>query len=570
MKLIKRSAAALVIIIMLCSALFGCSRGIRGIDGIDWNEYDELIESIRAETDSGSRAQMLQRAEDMLMETECVTPLYGYRDAYLSKPELTGIFGTHYGAKYFMYADIAGDDKTITAYLGDAADSFDPALASTSTALTVAENTFSGLFAHDADGNVIPALAAECKCSDDGLIYTITLREGIVWSDGSSLGASDFIFSWRRAYDNQTGSPYKYLFDIIALTEDGKLDLSADETDTVLTVRLKTTCGYFTELCAFPAFYPVNEACVESAEGYMDIYDNIVDPDAWTVRANYVTSGAYIFSGTAEGKYIFKKNENFFDAENITVDTLELSFGTDADSAYRLYEAGDIDYLGVIPRDMHDELTGRGDYHADDVNGVYFLAYNFNCQAFSNMTADDAAQLRRAISLYIDRKNITDTVTKNGEGIATSVIPDGIPGSERTGHTASAGRGYFSSETEENRREAREIIKNLGIDEDGDGVLDRAYRFTLSYLTSNSPTDIAVAQSVQQDLAELGIMVKVTAAEERVFDFESGIYNYDIIALGAVSYYDDALSVLECWTTGAPGNYARLGSVVIKENENAY
>lgn len=573
---LRKTAALLLTLALLISVLPGCSDGIRGIDGIAWNEYDELIGSIRAETDPGTRETLMHRAEDMLMQTECVTPLFNYRDAYLQKSTLTGVFATHNGAKFFMYSD--SGDTTVSAYLGQMPDSFDPALASTTEALTIVENTFSGLFAHDAEGRIVPALAESFDVSSDGLTYTFTLHEGLLWSDGSDLDASDFIFSWRRAADAFTGSPYRYLFDIIARKEDGKLDITSDETDTVLTVKLAWPCSYFIELCAFPAFYPVNEDCVESAEGYMDIYNNIIDPDAWTIRANYVTSGAFIFSGTADGKYIYKKNDNFYNAELMKIDTFEVSFGTDSEAEYEKYEAGELDYLGIIPTNLHDTLMGGDEYHSDDVNGVYFLAYNFNCRAFSGMYAADAANLRRAISLFIDREYITSSVTKNGEAPATSVVPDGITsqGSRYRINTADHtypfpdSRGYFASSTEANRAEAREIIKALGMDEDDDGMIDTAYRFTLSYLTTNSATDIAIAQSIQQDLAELGIMVKVTAAEPRVFDFELSIYNYDVIALGSVSYYDDAQSVLECWTTNATGNYARLGSVVEEEDENAY
>ncbi len=575
MKLFLRGAAALLSTLFIISAFAGCSDRVRGIDGIAWNEYDELIASVKAESDPDAREELLHKAEDMLMGTECVAPLFGYRDAYLMKGSLTGVYQTHYGAKFFMHASSASG--AVTAHLGAAPDSTDPALATTTVALTVVENTFSGLFAHTADGSVTPMLAASYDVSRDGKKYTFVLREGLLWSDGSALGASDFVYSWRRVADSSTKSPYRYLFDLIARDEEGKLDISADETNTVLTVKLTDPCSYFTELCAFPAFYPVKESCVESAPGYADIYDNVIDPDAWTLVANYVTSGAFTFTGSADGKYNYAKNPNYYGADAVTVSNLSFVYGEDANAAYAMYQEGAVDYLGLIPPELHDELASGGEYHVDDVNGTYYLSYNFNCSAFRDMKAEDAAMLRRAMSLYVDRENIISTVTKNGEHVSTSIVPDmtaGTGGQYRSGEDASdkdgAGTGYFSTSTEENREEAKRIIKELGMDGDGDGVIDREYRFTLLYLTSDSATDIAIAQAVSQDLAELGVMLKVSAVESRVFEFESGIHNYDIIALGSVSYYNDALSVLERWTTGADGNYARLGSVVIDEDANAY
>lgn len=574
MKLLKITASALAAL-TLASALSSCSGGIRGVDPVDWTEYDELIASAQSAGDADEHIRLLHSAEDMLMATSCVIPLYDYRDAYMQKPDLTGVYSTHFGAKYFMYADTAAEDGVISAYLGELPDSFDPALATTIEALTVVSNTFSGLYTHDADGGVKPALCESCDVSKDGLTYIFRLREGLLWSDGSKLGASDFIFSWRRVVDASTGSPYEQLFDMIARDEDGKLMISADESDTTLTVTLSSPCSYFIELCAFPAFYPVNESCVESAEGYLDIYDNIVDPDAWTESINYTTCGAYVYAGITDGRYVFRRNDKFYDAANAGTDTLELLFSVGSDNAYSLYNGGSLDYLGAIPSDVHDEVKGTSEYFSDDINGVYYLAFDFNASVFSGMTSDNAAKLRRAVSLYIDREYITRKITEDGEEIATSIVPASISGGEYRQNGGGyeypyPDGGYYSVSTDDNRELAWEIIKELGMDADGDGKLDPEYRFTLSYLTGDSKRDIDIAQSIQQDLSELGIMVKVSAVSDRVFDFESGIYNYDVIALGSLSYYDDPNSTLERWTTDAFGNYSRLGSLLVEENENAY
>ncbi len=571
-----RTICAALAALSAAAALSSCGGGVRGIDPIDWTKYDELVAAARAETATHERENLLHEAEDMLMSTSCVVPLYDYRDAYLQKSTLTGVYQTHYGAKSFVYASTASEDNVVTAYLGDVADSFDPALASTSEALTVVANTFAGLFRFDADGSIVNALCESYDISDDALVYTFKIRFGLVWSDGSALGASDFVYSWRRAADPSTNSPYRELFDIIARDEDsGKLMLEADETDMVLTVTLSAPCDYFIELCAFSAFYPVNESCVEGADGYMDIYGNIIDPDAWTNKMSYVVSGAFVYTGISEGKYIYRKNDRFYDNANVSLSSLEFLFSSDSGGEYARYATGELDYLGVVPSANHTELAGTSEYHSDDVCGVYYLAFDFNSSVFSGMEAERAAQLRRAVSLYIDREYIVKNITANGEGAATSAVPYSTLGGmyrrdTKTHKYPFPDGGYYSASTEENRAEAQKIIKSLGMDEDGDGKLDPAYRFTLSYLTKDTTRDIAIAQSIQQDLSELGIMVKVTAAKDRVFDFESGIYNYDVIAEGCISYYDDAHSMLERWTTGALGNRSRLGSLLVEEDKNAY
>ena len=71
---------------------------------VDWTSYDELVESIRTEADLAKRAEMMHQAEDMLMATGAVVPIYYYNDLFMQKTNVDGIFCTLFGSKYFMYA----------------------------------------------------------------------------------------------------------------------------------------------------------------------------------------------------------------------------------------------------------------------------------------------------------------------------------------------------------------------------------------------------------------------------------------------------------------------------------
>lgn len=70
----------------------------------DWTAYDELIGQIRTTTDFAARVDLMHQAEDMLMDTWAVIPIYYYNDVYMQKSNVTGVYATVYGMKYFMYA----------------------------------------------------------------------------------------------------------------------------------------------------------------------------------------------------------------------------------------------------------------------------------------------------------------------------------------------------------------------------------------------------------------------------------------------------------------------------------
>lgn len=73
----------------------------------DWTSYDELIDEINNATDYAERTKMLHEAEDMLMDTWAINPIYYYNDVYMMKNYVSGVYVTPFAMKYFMYAKIA-------------------------------------------------------------------------------------------------------------------------------------------------------------------------------------------------------------------------------------------------------------------------------------------------------------------------------------------------------------------------------------------------------------------------------------------------------------------------------
>lgn len=70
----------------------------------NWADYDKLLDQARTETDAAKRADLLVKAEKMLMDTNAVIPLYFYNDVYMMKSNVSGVYETLTGNKYFMYA----------------------------------------------------------------------------------------------------------------------------------------------------------------------------------------------------------------------------------------------------------------------------------------------------------------------------------------------------------------------------------------------------------------------------------------------------------------------------------
>ena len=73
-----------------------------------WAEtYDVIINLIKTCTDTDTRYELMHRAEDLLMSTGCIVPLYFYTDLYMIDSSVQGFFSNPLGFKYFMYTTIA-------------------------------------------------------------------------------------------------------------------------------------------------------------------------------------------------------------------------------------------------------------------------------------------------------------------------------------------------------------------------------------------------------------------------------------------------------------------------------
>ncbi len=76
-------------------------------DGTWAETYDVLISTVKACTDNTTRYALMHIAEDMLMATGCLTPVYFYTDIYMIDDAVTGFFSNPLGYKYFMYTTVA-------------------------------------------------------------------------------------------------------------------------------------------------------------------------------------------------------------------------------------------------------------------------------------------------------------------------------------------------------------------------------------------------------------------------------------------------------------------------------
>ena len=340
-----------------------------------WAEtYDVLISAIKSCTDNDNRYAMMHIAEDMLMDTGCIVPLYFYTDIYMLDDSVHGFFSNPLGYKYFYKCDVDGKTDSINVCIASEPEVLDPALNSAVDGATLDSHLFAGLAKWDTDADGKLEIVADCAESlpegvvnEDGTVtYTYTLRDGLKWSDGQDLKASDFAFAWKRAASEELGADYGYMFENVKGYPN---DLAVEATDDkTIVVTLNNAVAYWNELLAFPAYFPVRE--------------DVVANEAWCTDAStFVSNGAYKMTGWDHNSVItLTKNDHYWDAENVTMKEIKFYLSDNSNNMLTNFKNGDWLLIDDVP--TNEIATLKTEYPTEFVVagqiGTYYVCWNIN------------------------------------------------------------------------------------------------------------------------------------------------------------------------------------------------
>ena len=345
------------------------------VDNGTWAEtYDVLIGEIKKCTDVENRYAMMHLAEDMLMDTGCLVPLYFYTDLFMLDDSVNGFFSNPLGYKYFYKADVDGNTDSISVCIASEPDVLDPALNSAVDGATLDSHLFAGLAKWDQDETGKLVITADCATelpegvvNEDGTVtYTYTLRDGLKWSDGQDLTAADFAFAWKRAASEELGADYGYMLECIKGYPN---DLAVEATDDkTLVVTLNNAIAFWNELLAFPSYFPVRE--------------DVVANEGWCTDAStFVSNGAYKMTGWDHNSVItLTKNDNYWDAENVTMKEIKFYLSDDANNMLTNFKNGDWLLIDDVPTNEIATLKTEypTEFNVAGQIGTYYVCWNIN------------------------------------------------------------------------------------------------------------------------------------------------------------------------------------------------
>ena len=445
-----------------------------------------------------------------------------------------------------------------TVQLGPNPETLDPALNSAVDGANTIITIFEPLLLIDENNEIIPGQAESYTVSDDGLVWTFTMRDGLKWSDGSDLTAKDFEYSFKRLADPNTAAPYaETAVGMIAGFDEAQgnpdadgnpttdpnpdaLQVVASEDGKTLTITLSYPCSYFDKLAAFAALSPVQQATVET------------NGDAWcTTPDTFVSNGPYMITEwTPSERIVLSKNPNYvggWDTSKIVSDTITLLLLEDSSASYAAYNSGEAQLVKDVPTDEIPSLTPAeegGDFYVDTILGTYYISLNDQREPFTD------ARVRKALSLAIDREYVASVVMQGTYTPAYNLVGPGIMDEEGKGQfidNANGGEGYIGTDYEADLEEAKSLLAEAGYP-NGEGFP------TITYSANDAGYHIPVAEYLQQAWGELGITMNIDKVDWASFLPLRRAGDFDISRNGWVMDYNDPSNIIELFTTGNGNN----------------
>jgi len=435
--------------------------------------------------------------------------------------------------------DPLASEQTFVYRVGDESPSFDPGLTEDVDGSAIARDLFEGLMNQDADGNLIPGVATGFEVSEDGTVYTFTLRDNAKWSNGDAVTAADFEYAWKRAADPETASPYSWYIGLMSIANvddvlagdkpTSDLGVTAID-DTTLQVTLSAPLPYFPQMVVHTTTFPVPEATI--AEFGAD----------WTKPGNMVSNGAYMLSEHVPGEKLTRvRNENYWDNDSTIIDSVTALVINDENVALTRYLAGELDMTDV-PAGQFPRLS---DEYPDEA-----ASYPVACSYYYTINVTDTANpalldptVRQALALAIDRDVIVESVLAGGQKPAYTFT-----------HWATADFtvpevGIATMSQEDRNAKAAELMAAAGFGADNPLEID------LIYNTNESHKSVAIAVS-QMWKQTLGVETELANQEWQTFLETRGNKDYEIARAGWCADYNEASTFLDLMDSGSNYNDA--------------
>ena len=374
---------------------------------------------------------------------------------------------------------------------------FDPALSTEISAITVDNMIYTGLVQLDDHLQVRDELAASHSLGSDGVTWTFKLKPNLKFSDGAPLTSADVAYSIDRALEPSLASPVAPLY--LGLLKDsdkraaGKVktlindSILTPDAQTVVLVTSKKA-AYFLQTLTYQTSYVVEKSMIDKyGNNFADHLSEGIGGD-----------GPFKVQKYSRGKEVdFIPNPNFFGAQPQVKKVVIPIYGQN-DTTYRAYQADQVDQAPLAATQAAQAKSlPSGQFHEVPQLETQFYTMNYLVKPFDNL------KIRQAFALALNKDQIVHSVYKDTVIATNHMVPSGMPGynPNLTGPLGTKG-------TNGNTQMAKQLLQQ-GMQEAGYtlATFPAITLTTSSQGSADARNEFAVAQQEWQDA--LGITVHI-------------------------------------------------------------
>jgi len=346
----------------------------------------------------------------------------------------------------FIEGTSAGDAETLNWILAADAASF-----------SYAGHTVDSLVTYDNDWHVQLRMAAkDVEVSEDGLVYTVTIRDDLKWSDGSPVTAEDFVYTLRNLMFSDWLN-YPYQSDWQEEVDGKKVFVTPEVVDaTTFTITRQTVNPEF--IYTVRSLTPYPKYIAVKYEGNVEAFTQAPEFNNLTYTGNL---GPYKFKEWVRNdKFVVERNPDYYLGKDNGAPYFDQYivklFGT-SETAHAALEAGDITEAGIDPDKVSKfEKMDSINVYTVPTTGYLFLAYNLRGNGWEGLKVKE---VRQALSLAISKKLIIERVLYGFGEPAFSFIPKVSP------WYLDEGVARYGVEPLLDKEKAKELFTGAGYDE---------------------------------------------------------------------------------------------------------
>jgi oligopeptide transport system substrate-binding protein len=395
-------------------------------------------------------------------------------------------------------------------------------------------NVNEGLMRLGKENKPVYGIAEDVQISPDKKVYTFKLREDAVWSDGEPVTARDFEYAWKRALNPKTKSEYAYiLYSIVGAEEYNKGVGKAEDVgvkavdDQTLVVKLKKPQLTFLSLTTQSTYFPQRQDIVEN---YGDEYSK--SPD------KMVYNGPFVLQSVTPQKVVLKKNENYWDANTVSLNRVEIIVAADTPKRISLYNSGQAD-TAKLDQEFVSAYIQTPDYLNMELASSQFILLNQRNKILRN------DNIRRAISLAIDREEIAHQVLKDGSKPAGALVPPALYVDNQS-YRKLAGQTFVKQDVDKAKKYFQRGLRELGLSKPPTSLTLLSFDDHRKY----------VALSIKKQLREvLGLEVKLDSVPRKLKVPRELKGEFDLTMSSWFADYSDPIGFLEIWKSESGLNY---------------